>query len=247
MIEGDGHLLVRRLTSVAALSEAEKEAVCRLPVERRLVPARTDIVKEGERPTHCCLVLKGFAFRYKLTRSGGRQILQIHVPGDMPDLQSLDLPVLDHNLAALTPTLTGEVAHDHIHELSRQFPRLASVFWRLNLIDASVMRERVVTLGQRPALSRLAHFLCEMFVRLRSVGLTEGHAMRLPITQPELADALGLSYVHVNRMMQELRGKGLIETGRDTVMLPNWSDLANLAEFDDAYLHLTPWERPEPV
>lgn len=247
MSESREHLLVRHLSSFVTLTEAEKGAIRRLPVQERLVPARTDIVTAGERPNQCCIVLTGMAFRYKLTSNGGRQILQFHVPGDIPDLQSLHLPVMDHHLAALTQSTIGTIPHEAVHDLTARFPQVASAFWRLNLADAALLRERIVSLGQRPALSRLAHFLCEMFVRLQWVGLTDGQTMRLPITQPELADALGLSYVHVNRMMQELRGQGLIETDRDVVALPDWPGLRTLAGFDSGYLHYTPNDRPRRI
>ena len=122
--DGNGGLLVRKVTSLAALTLEERHALGRLPMAIRSVPARQDIVRLGDRPTHCCLVLTGFAFRYKLIGDGRRQILNFHVPGDIPDLQSFHLPVLDHNLAALTALTAGFIQHEALHEVSARFPRI---------------------------------------------------------------------------------------------------------------------------
>ena len=245
MIGSAGEVLVRKLASIAALSPAEKAAIAALPMTVREVAARQDIAVIGNRPSHCCLVLTGLAFRYKLVGDGRRQILAFHVPGDIPDLQSLHLPRLDHNLAALTTLTAGFIQHDAVHALNAQFPRVAGALWRDTLVDASILRERIVSIGQRDGLARTAHFLCEMFSRLQAVGLAEASTMTLPITQVELADALGLSFVHINRMLKELRERKLVTLQNHAVSVVDWEALANLGDFEPDYLHLEPTDRPE--
>lgn len=245
MIGGeDESLLARKLASVAALTGEELEAIRKLPLTVREIPARQDIVRLGDRPTHCCLVMAGLAFRYKVLGDGRRQILNFHVPGDIPDLQSLHLTTHDHNFAALTALTIGFIPHAAVHQLNARFPRVAGALWRDTLIDAALLRERIVSIGQRDGLSRTAHFLCEMFVRLQVVGLADAGSMLLPITQNEIADALGMSFVHVNRMIKELRERGLINVERQMVVLVAWESLKVLADFDPVYLHLAPGDRP---
>ena len=240
----DAGLLVRKVASVADLTAEERDALERLPMTVRSIPARQDIVRIGDRPSHCCLVLTGFAFRYKLVGDGRRQILNFHVPGDIPDLQSLHLPVLDHNLAALTPLTAGFIQHDAVHEVSARFPRITGALWRNTLVDAAVLRERIVSIGQRDGLSRTAHFLCEMFKRLEAVDLASGSSLTMPITQVEIADALGMSPVHMNRMIKELRERRLVALDGQRLDVVDWDGLAGLADFDPTFLHLHADERP---
>ena len=241
---GNAGLLVRKVASVADLTADERDALERLPMTVRSIPARQDIVRMGDRVSQCCLVLAGFAFRYKLIADGRRQILNFHVPGDIPDLQSLHLPVLDHNLAALTPLTAGFIQHDAVHEVAARFPRITGALWRDTLVDAAVLRERIVSIGQRDGLSRTAHFLCEMSERLRAIGLVSGGTMTMPITQVEIADALGLSPVHMNRMVKELRARGLVTIDGQSVSILDREALARLGDFDPLFLHLAAGEPP---
>jgi CRP-like cAMP-binding protein len=155
---------------------------------RKLGPDQ-DIVRDGDRPSQSCLLLEGLLCRYKLAGGDKRQILAFHIPGEVPDLQSLFLRTLDHSLASVTPSKVGFIQHEALHRLMLEFPRLAGVFWRETLIDAATFREWMVGLGQRKAPSRIAHFLCEMYVRLDSIGMAENRTVALPISQEELGDA----------------------------------------------------------
>src|SRR5215217_1165114 len=204
------NMLFRKLRSVAPLSEEETHCLSILPLSTQSVAADQDIVREGDRPSECCLVVEGFVCRYKLTYEGKRQIFSFHLPGDIPDLQSLHINIMDHSLATLTPSKLAFIPHESITELMHRCPRIADVLWRDTLIDAAVFREWMLGIGRRSAETRIAHLLCEVLVRMKAVGLANGDACELPITQAELGDALGLSTVHVNRSLQELRGKGLI-------------------------------------
>lgn len=234
----DASPLVRKLETIVVLSDEEKDALQTLTGTIRTLDADQDIVREGDRPSACCLVLEGFAHRYKLTESGTRQILSFHIPGDIPDLQSLHLDVMDHSLGTLVPSKLVFLSHDTVHDLIRRCPRIGHAFWRDTLIDASVFREWMLGLGRRDAYGRVAHLLCELYVRLRSVGLTNGHAYEMPITQAELGDALGISTVHVNRTLQDLRAEGLITLQLGSLAVLDWERLTQAGEFDPTYLHL---------
>lgn len=231
------HRLVHRIERIFPLSEAERFALASLPFKGRAFAPHQDIVPEGERPDHCCLIVEGWACRYRTEQQGGRQILSFHIPGDLPDLQSLHLSVTDHSLAALTPVTAGFVSHAEIHDLIAEHPRLGSAFWKDTLIDAAIYREWIVGMGRKEALPRMAHLLCEVFLRMQAVGLTTQHSCALPITQTDLSDALGLTSVHVNRVLRDLRQKELIVLDHRTLTVLDWQGLTALAEFDATYLH----------
>jgi CRP-like cAMP-binding protein len=234
----DLHPLVRKLESIVDLSEDERQAIARLPVTVRDLKRDQDIVRDGDRPSQCCLILDGFAYRYKMLENGKRQILSFHISGDIPDLQSLHLEVMDHNLATLVPSKVAFIAHNTVRSFIRAHPRIGNVFWRDTLIDAAVFREWVINVGRRDAYARLAHLFCELFTRLSAVGLSDGYSCAMPITQAELGDATGLSAVHVNRIMQELRGNGLIRTRGGSIYIDDWDGLQEAGQLDPTYLHL---------
>ncbi|MBV8848065.1 MAG: Crp/Fnr family transcriptional regulator [Methylobacteriaceae bacterium] len=239
MFENPLNRLIRRLeVDTTALSQAEKDAILRLPMTIKEVGADQDIVREGDRPTQCCVVVEGFQCRYKMLLDGGRQILSFHVPGDMPDLQSLFLSTMDHSLGTLTPNRVALISHDALRELIRVQPALAERFWRESLIDAAIFREWITNVGSRDAYARLAHVICEFYVRLRAVGLTKDATFDFPITQTELADATGLSTVHVNRSIQQIRANGLIIWERGACTIPNLAALKEAAMFEPNYLHM---------
>jgi CRP-like cAMP-binding protein len=231
-------VLVRKLESIAPLSSEEERAVRALPLTVKEIGADQDIVRDGDRPSQCCVVVEGFLCRFKQLPDGTRQIHSIHVPGDMPDLQSLHLKVMDHGLSALTPSKIALIPHEALRSLTHAQPRLADALWRDTLVDASIFREWIVNVGAREAYARIAHLICEIFLKLRAVGLTSGYTFHLPITQAELADATGLSTVHVNRSVMQLRGNGLITWEKGKCTIENWEDLKRDATFDPTYLHL---------
>jgi CRP-like cAMP-binding protein len=231
-------LLVRKLDSIARSSEAERTAVQNLPITVKHIQADQDIVHEGDQPSSCCILVEGFLFLYKTLPHGARQILSFHVPGDIADLQSLHLPVLDHGLAAATDSTVAFISHAPLRELCHAHPPLADKFWRATLVDGSIFREWVTNVGQREAPSRIAHILCEMFLKLEAVGLTKGNSFEFPITQNEIGEATGLSTVHVNRSIQKLRGEGLIAWDKGRCTIWDWERLQHMAMFDPTYLHL---------
>jgi CRP-like cAMP-binding protein len=181
---------------------------------------------------------EGIACWSKTTGTGKRQILSFQIPGDLPDMQSIHLTTLDSTLTTLSPCRVAFVQHEPLRAICRQRAAVASAFWRMTLIDAAIFREWVANVGSRQAYSRVAHLLCEMVVRLRAVGLADGHVCELPITQSELADATGLSTVHVNQTLQSLRRKKLIRWKDSKLEVLDWEGLPHAGDFDASYLHL---------
>lgn len=196
-----------------------------------------DLICEGDRPAYCPLLLEGFACRYKTLENGQRQIMAFHVPTDLCDLPSLILKKIDYSVGTLTPAKIALVPHATILGWTKAHPNLGHLLWRATLIDASVAREWVVNVGRRTAYQRTAHLLCELMLQMRSAGLAQGLVCDMPLTQVELADALGLTPVHVNRTLQWLRSENLVEFGGGTLTVRNWRDLKRAAGFDAAYLH----------
>ncbi len=231
-------LLVRKLESISALCEDERLALQNLPMQVQDLRPDQDIVREGDHPSRSCLVLDGFAATYKMTGDGKRQIMAFHSPGDIPDLQSLQLKVLDSSLGTLTACKVGFIQHEVLRDLCRRYPRINDALWRETLINAAIFREWMTNIGRRDAYNRIAHLFCEWIVRLRAVGLVRDRVCDFPMTQNELADATGISTVHVNRVLQELRGNGLITLKAGTLTILDWEQLKQAGDFDAAYLHL---------
>lgn len=230
-------LFIRKLQNFTALSAAEIETLKSVPYTTRDIPADTDLTSEGERPATCRLILEGFCCRYQLLADGRRQIMSFHIPGDLCDLTTLFLGPLDHSLGTLVATKVGFVPHEAINDIVDTYPRINRALWRHSLVDSAIFRQWVVNIGQRSAYERAAHLLCEVYSRFEAVGLAAPHSYELPVTQAELADALGLSTVHVNRTLQELRGDGLITLRGRFVTIHDWESLKRAGDFNANYLH----------
>ena len=230
--------LIRKLESIAVLTDEERRAVESLPFKTRALQPRQDIVRDGDRPSQCCVVLDGWTCRYKIVSEGRRQIFSFHVAGDIPDLQSLHVPLMDHSLATLTPVTVALVPHDEMRDLTVRFPNIAAVLWRDTLVEAAIFRQWMMCMGRRSAFEHIAHLFCELYLKQEAVGLAAEHRCPLPITQTDIADAMGLSNVHVNRVLKEMRGQGLVTMGRQTLVIEAWEKLIQASEFDATYLHL---------
>lgn len=237
-IRPDYNPMIRKIESIITLTDDERQALQKLPMQVMVLKADQDIVREGDSPSRCCLILSGFACTYKVTAQGKRQIVSFNLPGDIPDLQSLHLKILDNSVGTITSCSVGFISHEALRDVCERYPRITAAFWRETLIDAAIFREWVMNVGRRGAYNRMAHVLCELLVRLRAVGLAEGHSCDLPITQSEFADALGVTNVHVNRVVQQLRADGLIELSGDRLNILDWNQLKQVGEFDPTYLHL---------
>jgi CRP-like cAMP-binding protein len=232
--------LIRRLRIDSGISDEDIKAIHALPFSVREYPAERAVVSDGQRATECCLIVKGFCARSKTTSEGRRQILSIHIPGEIPDLMSLHLNVMDHDLMTLTPCTLGFISHDALRLLYRRQPALADLLWRDTLIDAAMFREWIVNVGQRPAPARLAHVIVELRERLKVIGRTDGSSFEMPLTQEQIGEALGITAVHANRVIRQLRQDGIVAFHRGHVEVLNEDRLLELAGFDGRYLHLSP-------
>jgi CRP-like cAMP-binding protein len=231
--------LVRRLRATSGVSDDEIRAIQALPFQVRDYPAERAVVSDGQRATECCLIIRGFCARSKTTSEGRRQILSIHIPGEIPDLMSLHLHVMDHDLSTLTACTLGFINHEALRLLHRRQPNLADIFWRDTLIDAAMFREWIVNVGQRPAPARLAHVVVELRERLKMIG-HEDASFEVPLTQEQIGEALGITAVHANRVIKQLRQDGIVDFRRGRVDVLDETRLMELAGFDDRYLHLSP-------
>ena len=232
--------LIEKLIKDNRLDGDDVRAVQQLPIEVKRVRAQNRVASDGDRPSVSCLILEGFAFRSKLTPDGQRQILSLHIPGEIPDLQSLHLHVMDHDLTTLTECTLGFIPHNALRELNQKRPNVAAALWRETLIDSAIFREWIVNVGRRSATVRMAHLLAEVYYRLQHIGRATNGSFELPITQSELADCLGLSGVHVNRVLQLLRHARLITAERSKFHVLNKGKLEELGQFDKFYLHQRP-------
>jgi CRP-like cAMP-binding protein len=232
----DKHLM--KLRARSAVSPEEEVLLRRLPSATRSVAAKTTIIRAGDRLTTSTMLLEGLMCRYKDLRDGQRQITELHVSGDFVDLHSFTLKRLDHNIMALTACEIATVPHERLTVLTEQSPHLTRLYWFTTNLDASVHREWEVSLGRRSAHSRIAHLFCEIQARLRVVGLADETGFAFPITQIDLAECAGMTSVHVNRVLRDLREEKLVEFRRGRVSILDGSKLRRLAEFDEAYLYM---------
>ena len=217
----------------------EEEAAIRASVaEVREVRADRHVVRAYQPLDFSTILISGIACRYKDLRSGGRQITELHVSGDYMDLHSFTLKYLDHDVLALTDCRFAVIPHERLAQLTERHPRLTRVYWFSTNLDAAIHREWELSLGRRTAQAALAHLFCEMEVRLGIIGLVQDGKYQLPITQTDLAECLGLTSVHVNRTMQELRAAGLVEFRGGEVEIFDLPALRAAAEFNPGYLYL---------
>ncbi len=194
---------------------------------------------EGERPNASTLVLSGIAARYKVLEDGKRQITALHVAGDFVDLHAFPLKTMDHSVVALSPCHVAYADHADIRALSETRPHLTRMLWLSTVIDGAIHREWIVAMGRRSKKAHLAHLICELYVRLSVVRLVTDQSFHFPLSQSVVADALGLSVVHVNKTLQKLRNEKVVTWTDRTIKVLNWEKLSEIAEFDPGYLHLS--------
>jgi CRP-like cAMP-binding protein len=231
--------LIQKLEQFVRLSPTDRAVLMRATSQRiRRFEARVDITREGDRPKDVHLVLSGWACRYKQLEDGRRQVVSYFLPGDMCDLNIFILKEMDHTIGTITPVTIVDLSREFFDEIGAFHPRIATALWWETLVNAAIQREWTMNLGQRTASERMAHLLCEIIFRLRLAGLTEGASCEFPLTQGDLADATGLSKVHVNRTLQELRAAELIILRGKTLTIPSMNRLMNAGLFNANYLHM---------
>jgi len=231
--------LKTKLEAFTRLSEADRSAIDRAVGRNvRTFAARRDMAREGERPRAVYVMLEGWACRYKTLPDGRRQIVAFFVPGDLCDLNIFILKEMDHNVGAITAVRAAELGRHEVERMTEEHPRITRALWWNELVTVAVQRDWTLNVGQRSAYERISHLVCEMFLRLRTVGLTQGDSCDFPITQTDIGDATGLTSVHVNRTLKELRGDGLIELKGRRLTILDFAGLRRAAMFNDNYLHL---------
>lgn len=234
----DVHL--KRLRARFHISEEEERIIRALPEGVKSYNPDKIIVPAMEEQKECKILLSGVVARYKSLRNGSRQITEINLAGDPIDLHSLTLKKLDHDIVSFTRCTVAPVPHERLHALASRHPRLALIYWFGTNLDAAIHREWVLSLGRRQAPSRMAHLFCELHARFAVVGMTDGQSFEFPVNQTELGECLGLTAVHVNRTLQQLREQGLVDHRGHRVVIHDLPRLQALAEFDPRYLYLGP-------
>jgi CRP-like cAMP-binding protein len=230
--------MLRKLRLWATLSEADEAALLALPHTIVTLAKQRALITEGDTATHCWVILSGYCARYKIVGNGGRQILSIHMKGDLVDLQNALLGVADHGVQALTECQMAKIPIEAIKVLTRYRPTINDALWYDTLVDGSIHREWVANVGRRDGHQRVAHLLCEFALKLEAVSLGEQLDYELPMTQIQIADATGMTAVHVNRVLKDLEMEGLIErVSVKSIVIGDWRKLADTGDFNSAYLH----------
>jgi len=229
---------LRDICAQVSLDADDRQTVLDLPFKLRRLDPGSYLVREGSLPAHCGVLMDGYAFRQKMTGDGTRQILAVCIPADAVDLQNMFLDVSDHSVQMLTTGTIADVPRTALQEMVLTHSKIGRAIIQLALIEASILREWVVNVGRRDARERIAHILCEFAVRLEVRGLSSGHGFELPMTQEQLADATGLTPVHVNRVLKGLEAEGLICRQRRQIQFPDWRALQEVGDFTRTYLHV---------
>ena len=229
---------MNRLTSRSILNEQERAAVLGLSGLIVPVAAHIDFVRLGQIVEHSCLVVDGLVGRFGQKKDGIRQITCLYIPGDMADLPSVVSPTSAWGLVALAKTTIIKLPHAQLHRIAGAFPKIAESFWRDCVADGSIFSEWVVNVGRRDATARLAHLLCEMAIRCEVAGQGSRHAFALPIIQNDLGDATGLTGVHVNRTLRDLRMDGVVTVRGGKVVIHDWDKLVSIGGFTSNFLLL---------
>ncbi|MFN3548588.1 MAG: Crp/Fnr family transcriptional regulator [Mesorhizobium sp.] len=234
----DPQPLIASLERRDALSDTERQALRDLPWRVKRFGDSAEIVAEAERPTESCLLVEGLAARSRHLANGNRQLTALHVPGDFIDLHGFFLKVMDHAVIALEPVTVAFVPHRDIERIATAMPHLGRMLFLTVAIDAAIQRNWIACMGRMEPIRHLAYMVCEVYKRLEVVGRVENGTFDFPLTQAELADLVGLSIVHVNRTLQDLRATGLATWKGNRIVIRDWDGLARLADFDPTYLNL---------
>ena len=241
------NVFIRKLCQHVPLSEDDIALLDKACIDQREVPAHEDLLREGDKPGPVFVVLQGWACRYKLLPEGTRQITSFLMPGDCCDLHASVLERMEHSIATLTPARVAMVPRTQMEELIFTRPLITRAFWWNQLVDEDTLRAWIVSIGRRDSIQRVAHLMCELYVRARNIGLTVGDRFELPLTQTVLGDALGLTPVHVNRILRKLRLSGAMSLSGGTLVIADIAVLMAVAGFDDNYLHRRILKKAMPI
>jgi CRP-like cAMP-binding protein len=226
---------LQKLQNLVELNSADAAAIAGLTARPREYQAKQDIIREGDPPGPVFVILKGWACRYKILPSGTRQIMAFLLPGDACDLHIGMLAEMDHNLQALTQCEVALIPGDRMEILLEDHPAVARAMYKSQLIDEGILRAWIVSNGRRSSVERVAHLMCELY--LRSFSINSSGQVAFPISQIVVADALGMTPVHVNRILKELRMAGAMSLTRGNLLISDALKLVQIAGFDENYLH----------
>ncbi|MBV9346666.1 MAG: Crp/Fnr family transcriptional regulator [Pseudolabrys sp.] len=230
--------LLTRLEAIAALSDKDRALLASLKIEPKQLKAGEALQPQGSRPSHSALLIQGTMARLQEMTDGARQIVSFHLPGEIPDLHSLHIERMDHTLSAVRPALVGTIAHDELRRVIAQSGHLGAVLWRETLIDAAVFRQWITNNGKRGSLAGMAHLLCELFLRAQAIGQAKNESWEMPFTQAELGEAIGITSIHANRILKQLKTEGAAAIEKSVLHIIAWDKLQAIAGFDATYLHL---------
>ncbi len=229
---------VQKLQGYASLTDEDVELLTAACVSQRDVPARYDLIREGDNPKSVFVMLEGWAYGYKMLPEGGRQIIAFMIPGDFCDMHVAELDHMDHSIATMTRSRVSMIPRDKMEHLVESRPALKRAFWKTQLVDEGILRSWMVSMGRRTSLQRVAHLLSELCVRTQNMDLATADRCELPISQIVLADALGLTPVHVNRVLGRLRALGVMERHARLLIITDIAELGVIAGFDPNYLQM---------
>lgn len=228
---------IDKLSGYGVLSGADRGLLGSALQGERSVPARHDLIREGDEPGPVFVMLEGWACRYKLLHDGSRQIVALLMPGDFCDAHVGILREMDHNIGTITAAVVATIKRERMEELFEGHPQIIRAFWWSQLVDEGVLRAWIVSMGRRSSIERVAHLTCELYLRMRNIGLASDDRCEMPLTQMVIADALGLTPVHVNRVLRKLREQNVMELNGKALVIHDAEQLARIAGFDDNYLH----------
>ena len=228
---------VEKLRGLVPLGQADIAVLTAATSTPRKVVARRDLIREGDRPGPVFVVLEGWACRYKVLPNGTRQVLAFLMPGDSCDLHTGLLAEMDHSIQTITPAVVATIERDAMDAIMDAHRGVAKAMYTAQLIDEGTMRAWITSMGRRASIERVAHLMCELYVRARNIGLVSEPALALPLSQLLLADALGMTPVHLNRVLKELRIAGAMSLQRGSLLIADPDKLVQIAGFDENYLH----------
>jgi CRP-like cAMP-binding protein len=228
---------IEHLSGYGLLNEAEKGLLAGACRNLREFPAGAHLIREGDEPDPVFVILEGWACGYKILPDGGRQIISFLLPGDFCDIHIAILQAIDHSIMTLTKATVASLPRAEMEALIQARPTLTQAFWWSQLVDQSISRSWIVSMGRRKSVERVAHLMCELYIRMRNIGLASDHECRMPLTQLVLADALGLTPVHVNRVLRVLKTEKVMELSGGSLKINAPEKLAQIAGFDGNYLH----------
>jgi len=231
------HPLIAKMQRFGSLTQDDVELLTGLTEDVRNFGARRDIIRAGEKPDYVHLMLEGWSCRYQLLPDGGKQITAFLLPGDFCDVHITMFGEMDHSIGSLGPAKVAFISRELMSAMTER-PGIARALWWASLVDEAVLRAWIVNFGRRDAFERVAHLICELYARLHSVGLATANTFDLPLTQEDLSDALGMTPVHVNRVLKRLREEGLMTFKRQQISILDVRKLQEAAGFDVRYLHL---------